>query len=123
MGLSQRSTRTFHRHLYPDLRTVVLHKRGRGQQQGTGTNYTLYMVRQKRFFYGGQNIEDAMSTNNYCEWMIPREELDRVGIDDINILDTITDVATGEIWQIESGNVIEVKLWRNYIDVPTKRIA
>lgn len=123
MGLSQRTTRTFHKYLYPDLRTVVVRKRGRGQQQSESVNHTLYGVRQKRFHYGGQNVDGAMTTNHYCEWMLPRTELDRVGIDDLNMIDTITDVATGEIWLIESRDVIEVKLWRNYINLVTKRIA
>lgn len=123
MGLSRRTTRTFHRYLYPDLRTIVLHKRNRGQQQGSGTNYQLFNCRQKRIHYGGQNFDGTLTSNDYCEWMIPREELDRVGLDDLNIIDTITDVETGEVWQPESSDVLTIKLWRNFIDVPSKRIA
>ena len=123
MALGPNTTRNFHRKLYPGLRTIILHKRGRGSAQSTGTNYILFMVRQKRIHYGGQNVDGNMNTNDYCEWMIAREELDRVGVDDINIIDTITDVKTGEIWQPESSDILENKLWRNYLNIPTKRIA
>lgn len=104
------------------LRTVTLTKRGLNQQQSTGTNYTLYQVRQKKQYYGGQNIDGNMTSSDYCIWQIPRVELDRVGVKDLNIVDRITDNATGEIWQPESDDIIVSQLFENVINVPSKRL-
>ena len=122
--LGPNTTRTFYRSLYRGmLRTVVLNKRGLNQQQSTGTNYTLYGIRQKRIYYGGQNVAGDMTTVDYCIWQIPRTELDRVGVQNLNIVDRITDVATNTVWQPESDDVLVNQLYENYINVPTKRLS
>lgn len=122
--LNPHTTRTFHRNLYRGmLRTVIIMKRGINRQQSTATNYQIFQVRQKKIYYGGQNINGDMTSNDYCIWQIPRTELDRVGIENLNIIDRITDVVTGEIWQSESDDVLISQLFTNYVNCPSKRIA
>jgi len=118
------TTRTFHLNLYSGmLRTIVINKRGTEQNQGTGTNLTLYNCRRKKIYYGGQNIRGQMTSNDYTVWQIPRVELDRVGIVNLNIVDTITDQASGEVWQPESDDVLIRQLFDNFVNVPCKRIV
>ena len=105
------------------LRTVTLTKRGNNQQQSTGVNHKLYGVRQKKQYYGGQNLNGDLTSNDYCIWQIPRTELDRVGVENINIVDRITDDATGEIWQPESDDIIVNQLFTNILNCPSKRIS
>lgn len=120
--LNPHTTRRFIPNLYRGmLRTVVLNKRGINQQQSTGQNLTLYQCRQKKQYYGGQNLNGDMTSNDYCIWQIPRTELDRVGVENINIVDQITDVQTGEVWQPESDDIIVNQLFTNVINVPSKR--
>ena len=118
------TTRTFHLNLYAGmLRTIVINKRGTEQNQGTGTNLTLFNCRRKKIYYGGQNIRGQMTSNDYTIWQIPRIELDRVGIINLNIIDTITDQASGEVWQPESGDVLIRQLFDNFLNCPCKRIV
>lgn len=105
------------------MRTIVLNKRGTEQNQGSGTNHTLFNCRRKKVFYGGQNLTGQMTTNNYTIWQIPREELDRVGVANLNIIDTITDTTNNQVWQPESSDVIILQLFENFVNVPCKRIA
>ena len=120
--LGPHTTRNFIPNLYRGmLRTITLNKRGTNQQQSTGASHVLYKCRQKKQFYGGQNLNGDMTSNDYCIWQIPRTELDRVGVTNINIVDQITDNATGQIWQPESDDIIVNQLFTNVINVPSKR--
>lgn len=125
MPLDKYTTYTFYQRLYAPvgmLQTITLRKRGLGQNQSTGTNYTLYGCRQKKIYYKGQNVAGSMTTDDYCVWQIPREELDRVGITDLNVIDTIT-AENGQVWQWESDGEGIIQLMKNMLNFTTKRIS
>lgn len=131
MPLDRYTLRDFYRRLYAPagmLETVTFRSRGRGQNQGTGTNNTLFGVRQKKVFKTGQNIDATppagapQTEPEYCVFQIPREELDRVGITDPKIIDTITQ-ENGQVWQIESSNLITIQALKQMINVECQRLA
>ena len=125
MPLDKYSLRDFHRKLYAPagmLQTAIVRKRGLGQSQSDSTNYTLYSCRQQRVFYKGQNVDGSMTTEDYCVWNLPREELDRVGITDLNVIDTITG-EDGQVWQWESDGEGIIQLMRNWNKFTCKRIS
>lgn len=122
MGLNRHTTRTFHRCLYAGiLITVRLLKRGDDQQQGTVTAYTMFEVRQSRIVKRGEGIIGDETSDRTCSFLVPRTELQRLGIPYISAADRFVD-PRGRYWQPESPDVIDDKLFENYISVPCRSI-
>lgn len=121
MPLRKNNTRTFHRTLYAgELETVVVYKRDGGPYSGSQRAIKLFECRWKPIEKTGQPLVGDNSSDHRRELVIPRSELDRVGIGYIIPGDKFSD-AQGRYWQTESDNMIEVKLFENFVNVQTKR--
>jgi hypothetical protein len=103
--------------------TITLLKRSNDQLQGTVTTYTLNDCRPRTltFIRTGEALQGDMLAGDSLEWVIPRIELERVGVLEINPLDRIVD-HKNRIWQPEAMNTIAHKLGENYINVSCKRL-
>ena len=122
MPLNPRNTRTFHRCLYAGiLETVTLLKRGDDQKQGTVRAVKLFQCRRRQIQKTGQTIQGDMVSDHTTEWMIPKIELDRVGVAYLNNLDRIVDKKNRH-WQPESPTTITVRLFENYVSVACLRV-
>ncbi len=114
-------TRRFHRRLYAtELMTITLLKRGDDQDEGSVTSYQLFMVRRSITDKSGQALQNDMSSRHHATFAIPKEELDRVGVDFLNVLDDIID-ADGWAWRPESPQTISNKLFQNRVNVECQR--
>lgn len=127
MPMNRRNTRTVHRTTFAGItETVRLLKRGPGQKQGTVTAYKLFRCRISKEQKSGQtiqgDIQSMSAVNESATWHIPRTELERVGIAYLTALDRIVRPSDNSYWQPESGQVIDVKLFRNEIDLPCTRV-
>jgi hypothetical protein len=129
MPMSPANQRTFHRHLFAgwNIPKITLLKRGIDQQQGTVTSYELFECRRGQINKTGEPIQDDMSSRHTCIWHLPRIELDRIGIKDINAADRIVEVEVitpfeTHIWQPESTTSIDTKLGNVHVDVSCLRV-
>lgn len=117
MPLNKNNCKVFHRTLYAgQLVTVTLLKRNDDLQQGTVRKITLHQCRQSRETKSGQTIQQDVTAGKTTVWHIPRVELDRVGVAYLSALDRIIG-DNGAYWQPEAPNRIEVKLFRNMINL------
>ena len=127
MPLNKMNCRTFHRRLYAgQLKTITLLKRNVDLQQGTVTTYTVYQTRRSSMHKTGETIQNDASSDVRTVWHIPRTEMDRLGLTDINALDRIVESSTYPTqtrwWQPESTTMIDIKLFEDHIDVACLRI-
>lgn len=110
MPLNRDNLRTFHTGLYGTLlESVVLYKRGDDQRQGTVTTYRLWDVRWSKTYKSGEPLQGDMSSSHRRQLHIPRVELDRIGVEYINAIDTFKD-EQGRFWRPESYQTIVIKL-------------
>lgn len=122
MPLRRNNTNTFHRVLYGgQLESIQLLKRDNDQREGVVTKYILYQARQKAVAHSGEPLLGTMAAQDFTVWSIPRIELQRVGIADLNALDRIIG-EDGQTWQPESGEDIGIKLFKNTVDVVCRRV-
>lgn len=123
MPLEPGNTRTFHKTLYGKiLQTLTLLKRSNDQLQGTVTTYKLFDCRQNaQIRKQGQSIRGDMSSDHRTTWVIPREQLDRIGIQYLNVLDRFVD-KYGRFWNPESNTVLAEHLFSNFYNVDCLRI-
>lgn len=109
------------------LKTITLLHREDDQQEGTVTSFVLFNCRHSQISKSDQPISQEMSASHRVVWHIPRVELDRVGVNYINALDRIVEVAdTGKVnrvWQVESTNTMTAKLFENHLCVETLLIS
>ncbi len=123
MPLSRRNQRTFHRTLYAGWdQKLTLLKRGDDQDQGEVVAHTLFHCRRKQITKTGQTIQGEESSDHFTTWVVPRIELDRVGVAYLNNLDRFVDPIEGGTWQPESTTSILIKLGGNYINVDCQRV-
>ena len=92
MPMNARNVRQFHKTLYAgQLETVTLLKRNPDMDASVVTSYVLFNCRWSKLTKKGQQL-DGEDTSNYQRTLhIPREELDRVGVNFINALDRFID--------------------------------
>lgn len=122
MTLRKQTTNVFHRRLYAGiLETVTLLKRDNDQAQGTVTAYLLFNCRRDMMIKHGNPIHGEMTSDHRTAWMIPRTELERVGVNYLNVLDRIVD-KENRYWQPENHEQIYIKLFSNYVDIACIRI-
>ncbi len=127
MPISKSNQRFFTRTLFAGmLKTVQLLKRGIDQKQGTVVAYTVYQCRRSIISKSGEPIQNDMTSDHRTVWHIPRREMDRIGITDINAADRIVEHANDpnqvRWWQPESTTSITIKLWELEIDISCLRI-
>lgn len=132
MPISRQNQRTFMRRLYAGtgmLKTVTLLKRNNDQQEGVVTAYTLFKVRRSLIVKTREPIFGDMMADHRSTWHIPRSEMYRVGLTDINPADRIVEApdysynpAQVRYWQPESNTTISIKLMETHIDVPCFRV-
>ena|ERR1700722_1972830 len=127
MPLSKANQRTMHRKLYAGmLKTVTLLKRNIDQQQGTVTKFTVYECWRSFIHKTGEPIQNDMTSEHRTVWHIPRTELDRLGLTDINALDRIIETSTSpnqiRWWQAESTTPIDIRLFEDFVVVACLRI-
>ena len=91
------------------LQTVTLLKRGDDQAEGTVTSYVLNQCRPSKQYKDGQPLQGNWAVGSRVVWHIPQVELDRHGIEYLNVLDRIVD-EDGAYWQPESPQEIIKKL-------------
>lgn len=122
MPLNQSNCRTFTRKLFAgQLRTITLLKRDDDQREGVVTSYVLYECRRSLITKSGEPLAGDMSVDYRTVWHIPRRELDRVGVNYINVLDRIVDNVEKITWQPEAQEEISNKLFSNEIDIQCVR--
>lgn len=120
--------RVFHRRLYGgQLKTVTFLKRGIDQRQGQVTKFIMYQCRRSSMHKTKEPIQNDMTADHRTVWHIPRSEMDRLGISDINATDRIIEVSNNSPlqtrwWQPESTTTIDIKLFENCIDVACLRV-
>ena len=126
MPINKRNQRDFHRKLYAgQLKSVDLLKRLDDQRQGTVTRYRLHSVRRGQITKTGEQLQGDMSSNHSTVWHIPRQELDRLGIDHLNPLDRIVEYVDDggkplqepRYWQPEATTVILEKLFEQMLNI------
>ena len=128
MAFTKQSTRNTLRRLYAGkLKTVTLLKRGADQSQGTVTTYTLFACYRSGIHKTGEPIQDDMTSSHRCVWRIPRTEMDRIGIKDINAADRIYESSPRSPqqvywWQPEATTMIDLAIFENYVEVGCVRI-
>lgn len=127
MPMTRTNTKVFHRRLYAgELRTITLLKRGIDQQEGTVVSYKLFQCYRQWITKSGQPIQNDMTVSHRTLWMIPKTEMDRVGISDINVLDRIVaksdETNRLEYWEPESGQSIGLHQFGNFVKIQCVRI-
>ncbi len=95
------------------LQSVTLLKRGDDQAEGTVTAYTLHQCRPSKQYKDGQPIQGNWAVGSRVVWHIPVVELERHGINYLNVLDRIVD-EQNQYWQPESPQEIIYKLIRSH---------
>ena len=122
MPIMKKNQRTFFRSLYcGETQTVILLKRNNDQGEGTVRAITLFDCRRERTSKTGQPIQNEMSVAEFTTWQIPSFELDRNGVNYINVLDRIVD-QHNRYWQPESGQSIDVRLFEDWVFINCVRI-
>lgn len=122
MGLRRRNTHVYHRRLYAgQLESIKLYKRGNDQQEGTVTVYVLFQCRRGQIQKQGQPIQGDLAVTHTTQWLIPRVELRRVGVNYLNVLDRIVD-KYNLWWQPESSQNITMAIFDNYTVLDCVRI-
>lgn len=122
MPLNKKNQRGFHRTLYAgQLQKITLLKRGDDLQQGTVTAHVLFNCRRRMISKTGQTIAGDISSAHSVTWVIPRQELDRVGVNYLNATDRIVDPVEGGTWQPESTTGLLIKLFGNIVNVDCLR--
>ena len=96
------------------LQTVTLLKRGDDQNEGTVTAYTLFQCRPSKQYKEGQPLQGNWAVGSRVVWHIPVVELERHGIEYLNVLDRIVD-KDNAFWQPESPQEIITKLILSHI--------
>ncbi len=127
MAITKWNSRTFHRRLYAGMiSTVKLLKRNIDQQQGIVTVYTMFECRRSSIHKTGETLQNDETSDHRCYWLVPRTEMDRLGLTDINALDRIIENVVSPVqerwWQPESTTLIDIKLIENYIHLACVRI-
>lgn len=122
MPMRKNNTRGFNRRLYAgELQTITLLKRDNDQKEGTVTAYVLYDCRCEKIHKRGQPIQGDMSIDHQTIWHIPSEQLRRVGVNYINVLDRFVD-KHHRFWQPESGQLIVTRLFENQCFISCCRV-
>lgn len=127
MPLNKRNTKTFHRYLYAgQLEKITLLKRGDDLQEGQLRSLTIYQARRSMISKRGEPLQGDMAVGTAAVWHIPRSELERVGVQHINVLDRFVDYSGPEglprYWQPESGQNILVKCFEQHYTVDCVRV-
>lgn len=132
MPMSPFNTRMFTRRLFAGMfKTIEFRKRGDDQLEGTVTVYTLYNIRRSRYSKTGEPIQGDMPNDVRTVWHIPAVELERVGINYVNVCDQIVERLDDQgrpypngphWWQPESPQIIDIKMFSNEIDIACVRI-
>lgn len=128
MPLNKSNTKAIHRRLYAGkMTTVILFKRGIDQSQGTVKTITLYQCYMSAIHKTGEPLQDDMTSSHRCVWRIPRTEMDRVGLTDINAADRIYNAnprspAQTRWWQPESTTLIDIAIFENFLAIACVRI-
>jgi len=134
MPLNSHNSKTFHRCLYAGiLKNCTLLKRGDDQREGTVTAYVLFQCRRTAISQRGQPIQGSMAVGHRTDWILPRCEIERIGIPVyFNNLDRIVEdhsdfnVAlppeSWRYWQPESTTDFDYLLFQNYITLTCLRI-
>lgn len=122
MPLSPKNSRTFHRCLYggQQLETITLYHRNDDQQEGTVRAVKLFQCRRSSTQKLGEPLQNEMASHHFCIWHLPAVELLRVGIQHINVLDTIQD-KHNRWWRPESNSRLTFDLWGNYVHIECLR--
>lgn len=122
MPLRKSNTRSFHKKLYAgELETITLLKRDNNFRAMVITKYTLFNCRMGQITKSGEQLDNDQTSNMRRTLHIPREELDRVGVQYLKALDTFID-SQNRFWQAQSDTTITGKLWENHYDVECVRI-
>lgn len=122
MPLNARNTKTFHNCLYAgQLETVRLLAREPNFSASVEREVVMFRCRWRQITKQGQILDDEQSSDMRRELMIPRTELDRVGVAYINACYRFID-KENRYWQAESDTPIVNRLWENYVSVSCKRI-
>ena len=123
MPLNARNTKDFYQVMIADqIESVILYKRGNDQLEGNVIEYKLF-----RCWWGpdtqksGQPIEEDMATNHTIKLTIPLDQLKRVGINYLNVLDRFKD-KKGRVWQPETRQSLNSELFENYITLDLIRV-
>ncbi len=123
MPLCERLTRLFHQALFgAQVDTVILYKRGDDQEEGEVSSFKLF-----RCWGGaeatksGQPILRDMAVSHSRQLNVPKTELERYGIDHLNVLDRFKD-KRGWVWQPETNQLFRFQLFENYIAIECVRI-
>jgi hypothetical protein len=127
MPINRRNHRKFHTTLYAtQLQRLYLIKREPDQRQGVQRTLLLFQCRRGQTSTTGQPLNRDFTSNERCTWHIPREELDRVGVEYISAIDRFVDPEDqtgprGATWMPESGTSIRIKLFGNHVCVDCLR--
>lgn len=120
MALIRRNnSKTYHRRVFAgQLQRLTLIKRDDDQQEGTQRTLTIFQAWRSEVSKSGEPIQAGMAATQTVTWYVPKTELDRVGVDHVNVLDRLIDKQYGTgVWQPESDQQINTHLWGNYVEV------
>lgn len=122
MPLKRRNQHVFSRKLYAgQMERIILLKRGDDQQEGTVTPYTIYTARRGNITKSGEAINLDVPAFEYVQWLIPCIELRRIGVNYLNVLDTIVD-QFNMWWNPESPETMTLAVFDNYYLIPARRV-
>lgn len=133
MPLNRHTTRQFFKNLYGGTgiaKSILLLKRGDDQQQGTVVTYQLYTCVRSKINKAGEPFQGDMNSDHQCHWLVPRSELDRVGVAYINNDDRIVEKSDNDsgpaynltrYWQPEGDTPIDIQMFENIVRVPCVR--
>lgn len=120
--ITPETTVHFHETLYAEmLQTLVLHKRGDDQAQGTVVTHKLFDCRRGKIRRSGQSVQRSMTSRSYLTWHIPGVQLTNAGVSYISVLDKFYNALTDTWWQPESDTIITNKLFDNHVCVDCKQ--
>jgi hypothetical protein len=123
MPLTPKTTRHFYRTLYSgEMQKIRFLKRGDNQQAGTVTAYILFNCRAGDIIRTGEIIDGNMSSGDRTYWVIPVQELKRVGLSYVSPADRIEDLKTGRVWEPEAPQNIDLKTFDNYFKIYVVRL-
>lgn len=122
MPLRASMLRVLHRPLYGGkLQKVTLLKRGNDMQEIQMVRHVLFQCYKSAVVKTGEQISQDMSSEVRTVWLLPRVELDRIGVNYINNLDIIID-KFNRWWQPEATTQITEKLLGQFIEIQCLRI-
>lgn len=121
MPITADNQRYMMRHLYAgQLENITLLKRG-SDQDSTYVSYKLFGCRSSYKYRIGETSITDLDVGNNTIWHIPREQLDRVGVQYINHLDKIVD-SQGRHWQPEANTAgMTIKLLNTHVCIACKQ--